>query len=87
MFFIYFLYAIALGICLYLIFKSELLVLLFYIAIAELLIYIFYFKYHLEYNPFIRLAYNFCLFLGYFSGLILYGSIDIRDPNIPNFFT
>jgi len=86
MFFIYFLYAIVLGIFLYLIFKSQLLVLLFYIAIAELLIYISYFKFRMEYNPFTRLAYNTCLFLGYFSGLLLYGGIDSHDPNIPNYF-
>ena len=74
------------GVFLYLIFRSQLLVLLFYVAIAELIIYLLYFKYHYEYNPFIRLAYNTCLFLGYFSGVILYGTIENYDPNVPNFF-
>ena len=83
MFFIYFLYALALGVFLYLIFKSQILVLLFYICVAELIIYILYFKYSLEYNPFTRLLYNICVLLGYFSGLILYGGIDRHDPNIP----
>ena len=86
MFFIYFIYGLILGVLLFVVFKSALALMLLYILVAELIIFLMYFSLNYVYNPIVRLAYNICLLLGYFSGLILYGTIDYNDPNIPNFF-
>jgi uncharacterized membrane protein YfcA len=86
MYILFFIYSIILGIVCYLFFRSQILVLLFYVIVAELCFYLLYKKFYIDYNPFERLAYNISLFIGYFSAVLMYGSIDRNDPNLPYIF-
>lgn len=86
MFLLYFIYAIVIGLFLYLIFKSNVDVIIFYIILGELIIFTMYKHFKFEYQPLIRLSYIITMLIGYFSGFLLYGYLDYSDPNIPNNF-